>query len=154
LPKINSVTELNLPAFDYKLKKAEGKVWIFDIIRKKFVVLLPEEWVRQHVIHYLINHLGYPKSLIRIEGGLRYNQRVKRADVVVYDRAGAPWMLVECKAPSEPVSDQTLHQASIYNMSLKARYIVLTNGLVQYVAVTDELQKKASLLQAMPSFGE
>src|SRR5204863_9718286 len=91
---------LNLPTFEYKLKKADGKVWIFDVIRKKFVVLTPEEWVRQHFVNYLIQHLQYPKSLIKIEGGLTFNQLQKRSDIVVFDRFAKPWMVIECKAPT------------------------------------------------------
>ena len=92
--------KLNLPDFDYKLKKAEGKVWIFDVIRKKYLVLTPEEWVRQHVVHFLITHKKYPKALIKLEGGLNYNQLQKRSDIVVFDREGKPWMIMECKAPA------------------------------------------------------
>ena len=82
--------QLNLPTFDYKLKKADGKVWIFDVIRKKYIVLTPEEWVRQHFIHYLINDFKYPRSLVKIEGGLTYNQLQKRSDITVFDREGKP----------------------------------------------------------------
>src|SRR5690606_466079 len=80
LPLLYSMIKLNLPAFDYKLKKADGKVWIFDGIRKKYVVLTPEEWVRQHIVQYMLNHLKYPKSLIKVEASLMYNSLNKRAD--------------------------------------------------------------------------
>ncbi|HRJ28206.1 MAG TPA: type I restriction enzyme HsdR N-terminal domain-containing protein [Cyclobacteriaceae bacterium] len=121
--------KLNLPAFDYKLKKADGKVWIFDGIRKKYVVLTPEEWVRQHFVQYLIHVLSYPKALVKIEGGLHYNQLAKRSDIVVFNRAGNPWMVVECKAPEIKLRQQDAQQVAVYNSTLKASYVVITNGL-------------------------
>jgi len=104
--------KLNLPEFDFKLKKADGKVWIFDGIRKKYVVLTPEEWVRQHFIHYLTSQKKYPRSLIRVEGGLTYNELQKRTDIVVFNRQGKPWMVVECKSPALAVAPSTLTQVS------------------------------------------
>jgi hypothetical protein len=124
------MVKLNFPPFEFKLKKAQGKVWIFDGIRKKYIVLTPEEWVRQHLIHYLTDHLNYPKSLIRVESGLRVNELMKRSDVVVYDRNTRPWMIVECKSVEHAIGEQTAAQVSRYNTSLKARYVVVTNGLV------------------------
>src|SRR5690606_27113443 len=93
------MVDLNLPSFEYRIKKTEEKTFIFDEIRKKFVVLTPEEWVRQHFVHYMIGHLRYPRALINVETGLAYNQLRKRSDIVLYDRTGKPWMIVECKAP-------------------------------------------------------
>ncbi|MBX2954873.1 MAG: type I restriction enzyme HsdR N-terminal domain-containing protein [Cyclobacteriaceae bacterium] len=121
--------KLNLPAYDFKLKKADGKVWIFDGIRKKFIVLTPEEWVRQHFVQYLIHELSYPKALVKLEGGLRYNQLAKRSDIVVFNRTGNPWMVVECKAPEIELNQEAAQQVSVYNGTLKASYVVITNGL-------------------------
>lgn len=146
--------KLNLPSFDYKLRKEEGKVWIFDGIRKKYIVLTPEEWVRQHFIHYLINEKKYPRSLMRIEGGLRYNALQKRSDIVVYDVKGLPWLVVECKAPHEPISQATVHQASVYNATLKAPYIAVTNGIHHVWAKVDWTQKTTALLDDAPPFTE
>lgn len=120
---------LNLPEFECNLKKSEGKVWIFDVIRKKFVILTPEEWVRQHVINYFIHHLKYPKSLIKIERGLIFNTLQKRSDILVYDRLGKPWMLVECKSFDVELDQKSVQQAATYNASVKAKFIALTNGL-------------------------
>lgn len=142
--------KLNLPVFDFKLKKAEGKVWIFDGIRKKFIVLTPEEWVRQHFIHYLISEKKYPRSLIRVEGGLVYNALKKRTDIVVYDRSGAPWMIVECKAPSLQVSVTTLSQAALYNSTLRAQYLCVTNGLKHLCAHIDWQERKTNQVEAIP----
>ena len=144
--------KLNLPVFDYKLQKAEGKVWIFDGIRKKYVVLTPEEWVRQHFVHYLISAKKYPRSLIRVEGGLVYNDLQRRSDLVVYDRQGNPWMIVECKAPTMPVSASTLSQASAYNTTLRAKYLCVTNGLVHFCAEIDWDERKTALLDDTPTF--
>jgi len=144
--------KLNLPEFEFKLKKAEGKVWIFDVIRKKFIVLTPEEWVRQHFINYLLTVKNYPRTLIRVEGGLVYNELRKRSDIVVYDRKGVPWMIVECKSPALHVSDATLSQASVYNSTLRADYICVTNGLVHLCAHINWLERKTTQLPDTPSF--
>jgi type I site-specific restriction endonuclease len=144
--------KLNLPEFDYKLKKAEDKIWIFDGIRKKYIVLTPEEWVRQHFIHYLIHQKNYPKSLIKIEGGLTYNQLQKRTDIVVFNRQGNPWMIVECKSPAIALSPATLTQASTYNASLKAGFITVTNGMVHYCAHIDWTERATTLLEDIPLY--
>jgi hypothetical protein len=143
---------LNLPTFEYKLKKADGKVLIFDVIRKKFVVLTPEEWVRQHFVNYLIQHLQYPKSLIKIEGGLTFNQMQKRSDIVVFDRSAKPWMVIECKAPTLILSEETLHQAAVYNSKLKAMYLTITNGMTSLCSLTDWIENRTILLEEMPTF--
>lgn len=126
------MVNLNLPSFNYRIKHAHGKVWIFDGIRKKYVALTPEEWVRQHVTEFLVNQLRYPKSLIRVEYSLLYNTLSKRSDIVVFNRSGNPWMVLECKAPDVKLNDQTARQISVYNQTLNASYLVVTNGLVMY----------------------
>ncbi|HEY0743744.1 MAG TPA: type I restriction enzyme HsdR N-terminal domain-containing protein [Chryseosolibacter sp.] len=146
------MVKLNLPEFDCKLKKAEGKVWIFDVIRKKYIVLTPEEWVRQHFINYLIIEKKYPRALIRVEGGLNYNQLQKRSDIVVFDRQGSAWMIVECKSPTLALSETTLQQVSAYNASLKAKFIAVTNGLVHYCASTDWASETTALLKDFPDY--
>lgn len=145
--------KLNLPDFDCLLKKAEGKVWIFDVIRKKYLVLTPEEWVRQHFINYLVSIRQYPKALIRVEGGLTYNQLSKRSDIVIFDRVGKPWMVVECKSPDLQVNDDVLRQASVYNATLRANYIVVTNGMRHYCAKIDWKESKTELLKDLPDYG-
>lgn len=142
--------KLNLPAFDYKLKKADGKVWIFDGIRKKYVVLTPEEWVRQHVVQYMLNHLGYPKSLIRVEVSLTYNSLDKRADVIVFDREGKPWMVVECKAPDLTLTQSVAMQVATYNKSLQAPFVVITNGMKVYCFASQPEVKPQAELPAFP----
>ena len=144
--------KLNLPEYDFKVKKEEEKFWIFDPVRKKDVVLTPEEWVRQHFLNYMITHLNYPKALIRIEGGLKYNQLNKRADIVVFDRAGQPWMIVECKAADQTVNENTVHQASVYNSAIRAKYLAVTNGMKHYCAAIDWEKHDYQLMTAMPEF--
>ena len=143
------MVNLNLPTFNYKLKKADGKVWIFDGIRKKFVVLTPEEWVRQHFINYLTHELLYPKPLIKIEGGLRYNQLSKRSDIVIFNRTGKPWMVIECKAPEIEIDTQVALQVSAYNFTLKASYVVITNGLRH---LCFEMASEIKSLPELPEF--
>jgi len=122
--------KLNLPEFPAKLKQADGgKVLIFDIIRKKYVQLTPEEWVRQNFIYYLVNFLDYPKSLIKVESGLRYNRLLKRSDILVFNRDVEPLLLVECKSSDLKITQDVLDQAAVYNRSLNARYLLVTNGI-------------------------
>lgn len=120
---------LNLPAIDIKTEERNGKRVVFDILRKKYIVLTPEEWVRQHFVHLLINHYNYPKSLIKLESGLSYNNLKKRSDIVVYGRDGKIFMLVECKAATVTLRQSVLDQVTCYNSTLKSRYIVVTNGM-------------------------
>ena len=127
-----NVNPLNLPPIAPPIKKEKGKVWIFDIIRKKYIVLTPEEWVRQHFVNYLIHHLSYPRSLFRIEGSLTYNKLQKRSDIVIHGRDGKPWMLVECKAPNIKLTQKAFNQVAVYNMTIGARYVAVTNGMMQY----------------------
>ena len=147
------MTPLHLPAGDFKVKKSEGKVWIFDGIRKKYVVLTPEEWVRQHFINYLIQNLHYPKSLFRIERSLTYNTLQKRSDILVYDRAGKPWMLVECKSPSIKLTQKAFNQAAIYNMTVGAKYVAVTNGMVHYCFLPPAGGHSPVFLDDFPAFG-
>lgn len=123
---------LNLPAIAPNLKKDGGKVWIFDVIRKKYVVLTPEEWVRQHFVHHLIQNLNYPKSLFRIEGSLTYNKVQKRSDILIRNREGKPWMLIECKSSTIKLKQKAFNQIAVYNMTVGAEYLSVTNGMVHY----------------------
>ena len=103
---------LNLPGFDIKLKREERNTLVFDQIRKKYVVLTPEEWVRQHFINYLISDLEFPRSLINVEQGLRYNRLLKRSDILVYNREGKPVVLVECKSARVNLNQKVVEQAA------------------------------------------
>lgn len=124
--------KLNLPEFVPKILNQDGKLVVFDIIRKKYINLTPEEWVRQHLVNYIMHTLHYPKGLIKLEAGLSYNKQAKRTDIVVYDVSGAPFIVVECKAPHVKIDKEVLFQASVYNKTLKAPFIAISNGLNHY----------------------
>jgi hypothetical protein len=143
---------LNLPPAHVKLKKSSGQVWIWDIIRRKYIVLTPEEWVRQHFVHYLIYHKNYPRPLIKVERGLTYHQLQKRSDIVVFNREGKPWMIVECKAPDQLLSQRTAVQASVYNKTLQANFLVITNGLLHLFFATDWQKEITESIPELPSF--
>lgn len=124
--------ELSLPAFEYKVKKQGGVVMIFDVIRKKYVVLTPEEWVRQHVLHYLMEVKNYPSALVAVEREIDLYGLRRRFDVVVFDRNGEPWLLIECKAPTVELTRQVFDQVFRYNITLAAPYVAVTNGVIHY----------------------
>lgn len=142
---------LNLPPLQARLQESDGKIWIFDGIRKKFVVLTPEEWVRQHFVNYLIAE-QYPKSLFKIEGGLAVNELKRRSDVVIFNRSGKAWMLVECKNPLIAINQSTLDQVGNYNTTIQAKYVVVTNGLEHFYFETNWEEKTIKRLEALPFF--
>ena len=132
--------ELNLPVPEVPIQIIEGKKYIFDFIRKKNIVLTPEEWVRQSLLHFLINHRNYPKSLIKIESGLIYNTMQKRSDILIYDRKMNPLILVECKAPDVKIDQKVLDQILIYNNKLNSDMLVLSNGVDHFILVHENDQ--------------
>lgn len=146
--------DLNLPKFEPNLRESEGKIWIFDALRKKYLVLTPEEWVRQHWINFLIHHQGYPRGLFSLEKGLKYNQIQKRTDLVVYDREANPYLLVECKAPSVRINDTTLGQAMAYNATLNCPNLVLTNGIKHFFMEYSVQEKKFAQRNSLPKCPE
>lgn len=143
--------KLNLPPIQPRLQESNGKVWIFDGIRKKFVVLTPEEWVRQHFINYLITE-KYPKSLLKVEGGLSVNELKKRSDIVVYDREGKPWMIVECKNPLVAIDETTLQQVASYNITMQASFVAVTNGMQHYYFSTNWEKLEVKQEGQLPTF--
>ena len=146
------MNRLNLPTYEFKLRKEEGRNLILDLIRKKYVVLTPEEWVRQHFINYLIKELRYPKSLFRVESGLKFNNMQKRSDIVVHNRNGQPWMLVECKSPDIKLTQKAFNQIGVYNMTVGARYLAVTNGMVHFCCQAGTPEQKATFLNTFPVF--
>jgi hypothetical protein len=143
---------LNLPPFQFKLKQAGIRQQIFDAIRKKYVVLTPEEWVRQNFIQYLIQNKNFPTSLIAVEAGLKINQLKKRMDVLVYDKQGMPHLMVECKAPNVKISQDTFDQIARYNMVFKVKYLVVTNGLQHFCCKMNYIENSYSYLETVPTF--
>jgi hypothetical protein len=143
---------LNFPAYSFRFKNSENKVSIFDEIRKKFVILTPEEWVRQHVIQYLIVEKGYSKSYINVEKIIKINGLTKRYDIVVFQPNGQIFLLIECKAPEVSISQNTFDQIARYNMNLKAQFLMVTNGLNHYFCSMDFENEKYHFLTGLPEF--
>ena len=143
---------LNLPSLDLEIVEKGGEKVVFDPIRKKHLLLTPEEWVRQHFVQYLINQHGYAKSLIKLEGGLSYNKLRKRTDILVYNRRGEPFMLVECKAAHIPLNQKVFQQASTYNKTIRAKYLVVTNGLSHYCCEINHDLNTFQFLEGFPGF--
>lgn len=144
--------KLNLPTCDLKLKNEEGNHFVLDIIRKKYVVLTPEEWVRQHFIHLMVNHLNYPKALLRVESGLSYFKSAKRSDITLMDKEGKLFLMVECKAPEVKINQQALNQVSVYNKELNAQYVAITNGIKHFIWEYHANKGKYTQLQQFPNY--
>lgn len=145
-------TELNLPTYSFRIEQQHGKRFIFDEIRKKSVVLTPEEWVRQNFIKYLIDCKKFPASLMAIETGLKINQNQFRADLLVYSRSGSPLVLVEFKAPSVKVTQQTFDQIARYNMTFQVPYLIVSNGLNHYCCMVNLEKQTYAFLKEIPLF--
>jgi hypothetical protein len=144
--------KLNLPTYNFKLKSSENKTLIFDILRKKYMVLTPEEWVRQHFILFLMEQKRYPASLIAIEKQLTINNRKKRTDILVFDSDGKHDIIVECKAPSIKITQDTFDQIARYNLKLNAKYLIVTNGLEHFYCKLDTENKTYIFLKEVPTY--
>ena len=147
--------KLNLPEYSFSFRTAGNgsqRTQIFDTIRKKYVALTPEEWVRQNFIQYLATEKKFPVSLMAIEMGMKYNQMQKRGDVVVYDNTGNPWLIVECKAPHVKVTQEAFDQVARYNMTLKVKYVVVTNGLNHFCCEIDHEEKTYRFIKEVPEW--
>ncbi len=143
---------LNFPGYRFRFKNSENKRLIFDVIRKKFVVFQPEEWVRQHVIKFLTIDKEYPFSHINVEKQLMINSLKKRYDIVVYNPDGSIQILVECKAPAIKITKTVFDQIASYNMDLKANYLMVTNGLDHFYCQMDYDRSAYNFLREIPSF--
>lgn len=142
--------KLNFPEYSFRFKNSENKPLAFDEIRKKFVILTPEEWVRLHVVQFLIIDKNYPKSLINVEKQLKVNNITKRYDAVVFNSDGSIFLIVECKAPSIPITQITFDQIARYNLTLKAEYLMVTNGLEHYFCQMDFENQRYIFLKDIP----
>ena len=143
------MTPLNLPLAPLLLKRMNGTVYVDCLIRKKKLVLTPEEWVRQHVINFLIER-GVPKGLIASEVSLKYNERSKRADLVIYGKDQQPKWIVECKAADVPLSEAVFRQIASYNHTLQVEFLMMTNGLEHVYAHIDRQTGKLTFLEEFP----
>ena len=142
--------KLNYPSFTFKLKTNENKTLIFDIVRKKYVTLTPEEWVRQNTIHYLFKEKNYPISLMAVEKQLKIRTLRKRIDIVSYTNDGIPFLIVECKAPSIQISQDTFDQIARYNLKLEAQILMVTNGISHYYCVMNHKKQAYEFLSELP----
>ena len=147
-------TPLNLSPYPFKISQKGDVYFIFDEIRKKHLVLTPEEWVRQHFIQYLIKEKSFPSALLQIEGGLSLNQTRKRSDILVYDNLGEKVMVIECKAPSVAITQATFDQAARYNSVYKAKWLAVTNGLEHYFAKIDHGNGAFVFVEELPNYRE
>ena len=143
---------LNLPTYQFTIKEENKKTKIFDAIRKKFLVLTPEEWVRQHIVRFLVEEKGFPASLIAIEMGLKLNGLQKRADILVYSKSGQPILMVECKAPHIKIDQKVFDQIGRYNITFKLPYLLVTNGMEHFCAQIDFNSKDFSFLKDIPNY--
>jgi hypothetical protein len=144
--------ELNLPHYSFKITGSEGNEMILDQIRRKFVRLTPEEWVRQNFVQYLITEGKYPPGLIGIEIMFSLNKLKRRVDVLIHDRLGKPVMIVECKEPEVKIDEKVFDQIVAYNMALKVPYIVVTNGIDHYACRVDHEENKWEFLMVIPLY--
>ena len=144
--------KLNFPTYSFRFKNSENKVSIFDEIRKKFILLTPEEWVRQHVVQFLLQDKKYPKSYINVEKLIKINDLSKRYDVVVFQPNGEIFLLIECKAPEVAISQQTFDQIARYTLVLIAKYLMVTNGLNHYFCQMDFKNEKYVFLKELPKY--
>jgi hypothetical protein len=143
---------INYPAPDFKIKKEAGKELIFDSIRKKWMVLTPEEWVRQNFINYLISVKKYPAPLIGVEKEIQLNQLRKRFDILVYDKNHRPWMMIECKEMETALGETALQQLLRYNISIPVTYLVITNGNTCFAWKRQD--NAMQLLEELPEFDD
>ncbi len=147
--------ELNLPYFDLKTRlNAKGKTEIFDSIRKKWLVLTPEEWVRQNFAMFLIEHKSFPALLMAIEKGLKVNNLQKRTDIVQYNKQGKPIVIVECKAPKIKIDENTFAQAAMYNLKMKVDYLIMTNGITHFCCKINNETHQLQYLKDIPMFDQ
>lgn len=143
---------LNLKPYPFKLKEKAGQLFIFDELRKKELVLTPEEWVRQHFIQHLIHQKKYPKTLIKLEGGLKLNQLQKRTDILVFDLDGNPTILVECKANTVQIDQKVFDQIASYNIIHKVKYLVVTNGINHFYCLINYETKSYTFIEDLPNY--
>jgi hypothetical protein len=144
--------KLNLPNYKFKLKSNENKTLIFDNLRKKYMILTPEEWVRQHFVQFLIEEKNYPPTLIAIEKQVVVNNLKKRSDILVFNKEGNPDIIVECKAPKIKITQATFDQIARYNLKLSANFLIVTNGLTHFYCKMDFKKETYVFLKEIPNY--
>ena len=143
---------LNLPQYEIKITEKDGKRMIFDFLRRKYVALTPEEWVRQHFTHYLVEHKGYPKGLLGNEIELQIGDKRLRCDSILYNKVAQPQMIIEYKAPTVPLQQKVFDQISAYNLLLRVDYLLISNGKEHYCCKMDYEHRKYIFLQDIPDY--
>lgn len=147
--------KLNLPAYKFRISGTQkNNTLIFDTFRKKFISLTPEEWVRQHILRFLTEEKSVPEALVSVEAGININRLAKRYDALIFDRNGKPWMIVECKAPSVAINQSVFDQVVAYNQTVKAKYILVTNGLKHYCCDMSNANQQVQFLSNIPNFND
>lgn len=145
---------LNLPTYEIKIAQRGNKQLIFDFLRRKYVALTPEEWVRQHFVHYLIEHKGYPAGLIGNEVELNVGEKKLRCDTILYNKVAHPHMIIEYKAPQIKLQQKTFDQISAYNLLLKVDYLIVSNGMQHICCRMDYENQKYCFLEDIPNYQE
>mgnify|MGYP000862169446 FL=1 len=146
------MVQLNLPPYQIRVKETHGRKQIFDILRRKYVALTPEEWVRQHFIHYLVEHKNYPSSLLANEVSLQIGEKRMRADSVLYDNQLHPRMIIEYKAPNITLTQKVFDQITVYNLLLHVDYLIVSNGMTTYICKMDYEKQTYKFLEAIPNY--
>lgn len=146
--------KLNLPNYNLKYKKTEKGILVFDILRKKYILMTPEEHVRQQFVHYLINEKKYPKGLLAVEKQLKIFKLIKRTDIILHDKKGNVNVIVECKAPKIQISQTTFDQIARYNMNFKAKILIVTNGINHYCCLPNYDNNTYNFLKDIPDYKE
>lgn len=144
--------KLNFPDFEFKVVKENSQIKIFDVVRNKYIVLTPEEWVRQHILHFFILEKKIPKGLIAVEKEIQYNGLAKRFDILVYTKSSQPFLMVECKAPDVEILQSVFDQVASYNKSFIADYIMVSNGLKHFICEYDREKKSYEFVKDFPVF--
>jgi hypothetical protein len=145
--------KLNFPDYEFRIiRTSDNKLMIFDNLRKKEILLTPEEWVRQNIIRFLVSDRRFPPSLISVESGLKVNRLSRRYDVLIFNREGNPLVLIECKAPNVTVNQETFNQITAYNLTVHAKYFLVSNGKKHFFASYDQNLKKFLFLDDIPFF--
>lgn len=144
--------KLNLPEYSFRTKSDKEKTLLFDSIRKKFVVLTPEEWVRQNFIQYLILEKGYPQNLMAVEKQIKVNQQQRRFDLLIYQRNGNPYLIAEFKAPNVKITQNAFDQVVRYNMALSVKRVVVSNGIQHFACEIDYEKSSYAFLKEIPAF--
>lgn len=144
--------QLNLPEYQFKIKKQNNKLFVFDSQRKRYVALTPEEWVRQHFVRFLIEEMHYPASLLAIEHQIDFNGMKKRCDSILFDNMAQPKLIIELKAPTVAITQQVFDQVAVYNAKLNVQFFIISNGLEHYCCRVDTKNARYEFLPGIPEY--